>query len=129
MSLYLEMETQFVDRKALLDALQVMEVPYEVYDHEAKLYGYKGDQRPEGAHIIVRRFHLGPASNDLGFRVDGDKIQMVISKFDQSASKSFVDKLKKEYAVAATTRALRKLGYTVSRGERAGKVALVGRKA
>lgn len=31
------------------------------------LYGYQGDLRSDSAHVIVRRAHLGRASNDIGF--------------------------------------------------------------
>ena len=47
------------------------------------LYGYRGDRRPETAGLVVRREHIGSASNDLGFARSADGYFPIISDFDQ----------------------------------------------
>lgn len=47
------------------------------------LYGYQGDRRAETAAIIVRRHHIGAASNDLGFARTAQGYVPVISEYDQ----------------------------------------------
>ena len=75
----------FTSRALLLAALA--DVGYaEVEEGEAlPLYGYRGDRRPETAALVVRRRHLGPASNDLGFALTERGYVPVISEYDQRA--------------------------------------------
>lgn len=47
------------------------------------LYGYQGDRRAECAEIVVRRRHIGPASNDLGFARTAEGYTPIISEYDQ----------------------------------------------
>ncbi|MBI4499064.1 MAG: DUF1257 domain-containing protein [Chloroflexi bacterium] len=72
----------FRDRRLLLAALA--DLGYgEVEEGEAlPLYGYRGDRRPETAEIIVRRSHLGSASNDLGFTRTQAGYVPVVSEYD-----------------------------------------------
>jgi hypothetical protein len=76
-------ETVFKDRACLLAALA--ECGYaKVEEGEAlPLYGYRGDQRPETANIVVRRDFIGSASNDLGFQKTDAGYVPVISEYDQ----------------------------------------------
>ena len=39
----------------------------EVHSEVKNLYGYRGDQRKQKAHIIIPRKQVGGASNDVGF--------------------------------------------------------------
>src|SRR5688500_3905021 len=73
------------DRRLLLAALA--ELGYaEVEEGEAlPLYGYRGDRRPETAEIVVRRRHLGSASNDLGFARSEAGYTPIVSEYDQRA--------------------------------------------
>src|SRR5438876_10120610 len=73
----------FKDRRLLLAALA--DLGYgEVEEGEAlPLHGYQGDRRPETAEIVVRRRHLGSASNDLGFARTAAGYVPVVSEYDQ----------------------------------------------
>ena len=76
-------EIVFKDRRLLLAALAALGYA-EVEEGEAlPLYGYQGDRRPETAEIVVRRRHLGPASNDLGFARTEQGYVPIISEYDQ----------------------------------------------
>ena len=73
----------FKDRRLLLAALADLGYT-EVEEGEAlPLYGYQGDRRPETAELVVRRRHLGSASNDLGFARTPDGFVPLISEYDQ----------------------------------------------
>lgn len=67
------------DRQLLLADLGYAEVEEEALP----LYGYQGDQRPETAEIVVRRHHLGRASNDLGFARTPAGYVPIVSEYDQ----------------------------------------------
>ena len=71
------------DRRLLLAALADLGYT-EVEEGEAlPLYGYQGDRRPETAELIVRRRHLGSASNDLGFARTPAGYVPIVSEYDQ----------------------------------------------
>jgi hypothetical protein len=73
----------FTDRRLLRAALA--ELGYtEVEEGKAlPLEGYQGDRRPETAALVVRRRHLGAASNDLGFAHTPQGYVPIISEYDQ----------------------------------------------
>ena len=71
------------DRRLLLAALADLGYT-EVEEGEAlPLYGYQGDRRPETAELVVRRRHLGSASNDLGFARTPAGYVPIVSEYDQ----------------------------------------------
>ena len=71
------------DRRLLLAALADLGYT-EVEEGEAlPLYGYQGDRRPETAELVVRRRHLGSASNDLGFARTPAGYVPLVSEYDQ----------------------------------------------
>jgi len=71
------------DRRLLLAALADLGYT-EVEEGEAlPLYGYQGDRRPETAEIVVRRRHLGSASNDVGFARTPAGYAPIVSEYDQ----------------------------------------------
>jgi len=83
MSRYLQYgDVCFRDRKLLLAALA--DLGYvDVEEGEAlALYGYQGDRRPETAEIVVRRRHIGSASNDVGFARTPRGYVPIVSEFD-----------------------------------------------
>ena len=84
MSKYIYYESiVFSNRELLLAALADLGYT-EVEEGEAlALYGYLGDRRPETAALVVRRRHLGRASNDLGFARTADGYVPIISEYDQ----------------------------------------------
>ena len=71
------------DRRLLLAALADLGYT-EVEEGEAlPLYGYQGDRRPETAELVVRRRHLGSASNDVGFARTPAGYVPIVSEYDQ----------------------------------------------
>ena len=75
----------FKDRALLLAALADLGYA-DVEEGEAlSLYGYLGDKRPETAEIVVRRKHLGSASNDVGFARTPDGYVPIVSEYDGRA--------------------------------------------
>jgi len=44
----------------------------EIHAAGAKLIGYRGDERPERAHVIIIIWQLDSASNDIGFARGAD---------------------------------------------------------
>ena len=54
----------------LVDAPKNLGYEPELCRAGAPLYGYQGDERPERAHVVIRRNQLDSASNDIGFRRD-----------------------------------------------------------
>jgi len=80
---YMEIETKIKDQEVLVQTLQKLGIPHEVHDEPQPLYGYLGKQRDQVANVIIRRAHVGKASNDLGFLNTGEALTAVISEFDQ----------------------------------------------
>src|SRR4051794_17804534 len=62
-------EVRLKDRDCLVAALGELGYGPEMIEEGAglHLFGYAGDRRPETAELVVRRRHVGGASNDLGF--------------------------------------------------------------
>lgn len=86
MSKYVQFENfSLRDRRLLVAALADLGYT-DIEEGEAvTLYGYGGDARHETAEIVVRRQHLGSASNDLGFKRTAAGYVPVISEYDQRA--------------------------------------------
>ena len=121
MSRYCVVKTMFTDRNALIEAL--METgdwlvdQIEIHNIPQHLLGFKGDTRIETAHIIIRRKHVGSASNDIGFIKGKDgNYQAIISAYDSSRyGKEWVGRLKGNYAYHRIRREQESHGRTVSR--------------
>jgi hypothetical protein len=69
-------------------------------------------RRPETAELVVRRQHLGPASNDLGFASTPAGYVPIVSEYDQRVLRGgrFLVELRTAYGervVEAVTRRLR----------------------
>ena len=85
MSAYITLMTPMTDRECLLAALADLgldRTKVEVHDTPVNLVGYVGDRRVQVAHIVVRRQHLGRASNDLGFLATDTGYQALVSDYD-----------------------------------------------
>src|SRR5258708_7933752 len=100
----------------------------EVHNEPVGLYGYQGDLRssrktnsPDYAppcHIVIRRQHVGGASNDVGFRRNEDgTYDAYISDYDKSSNfgSAKLNKIKQEYTLSVTERKLKQQGYTTKR--------------
>ena len=84
MSKYLTFpDVLFKDRRLLLAALTDIGFPIVEEGKELPLYGYQGDRRSEAADIVVRRQHIGRASNDVGFARTPDGYVPIVSEFDR----------------------------------------------
>ena len=85
MSKYEETATELRDAGHLIAALSELGYRAEFHPNGAALAGYEGRERPEKAHVIVRRSQLDSASNDIGFlkKADGT-FAAVLSEYDRS---------------------------------------------
>ncbi|HLZ08866.1 MAG TPA: DUF1257 domain-containing protein [Chloroflexota bacterium] len=83
MSKYLTFpDVVFKDRRLLLAALTDLGYADVETGEALPLYGYQGDRRSESAEIVVRRQHVGVASNDLGFSRTEDGYIPIVSEYD-----------------------------------------------
>ncbi|GAB1510405.1 DUF1257 domain-containing protein [Actinophytocola sp. KF-1] len=120
MSHFTRIRTQLRDAEVLAEALRAVGLPHvEVHDQPQTLYGYQGDARPEKAEVIVRREHIGAASNDIGFaRRPDDTFEAIISDFDRRRyGRGWLTKLTHTYSYAATLRYAETHGYEVATDE------------
>jgi len=92
MSHYLDIKTQITDLECLVEALCRIETrtgqwnknKIEVHETPQNLYGYQGDVRSQKANVIIRKLHVGGASNDIGFLKSPDgTYTSIISEFDR----------------------------------------------
>lgn len=89
MSKYLELaEEVFKSRELLLAALADLGYTDIEEGRSLPLYDYRGDRRQETAEMVIRRRHLGPASNDLGFRKTDRGYVPIISEYDRRTLRS-----------------------------------------
>lgn len=86
MSHYTRVRTSLHDQDTLVRALKRLGfAQVESHTQPQSLYGYQGDRRSQQAEVIVRRAHIGAASNDIGFaRTAEGGFQAVISDYDRS---------------------------------------------
>jgi hypothetical protein len=99
-SKYLELSDEvFKSRELLLGALADLGYTQVEEGERLPLYGYRGDRRPETAEIVVRRAHIGSASNDLGFRKTPAGYVPVISEYDRATLRggNFMRELNNRY--------------------------------
>jgi len=124
MSHYVECKPGFKDCEAVIEALVAVAFDrsqVELHQDAVVLIGYRGDERPQRAHIVIRREHVGPAANDVGWeRLPDGTYRAWISEYDQRHrfSEATQNRIKQEYAVAALTRQARATGRTVDRRQR-----------
>lgn len=133
MSHFTTLRTQITDIDALVAALA--DVGYrdvEVHDHAQPLFGYRGDVRSERAHVIIRRRHVGHASNDIGFERQPDgRFRAVISEYDRARyNETWLGRLTARHAYHATARTLAAQGFDLvdEQTDRDGTVRLVLRR-
>jgi len=120
MSRYCSVETQFQNLDALLAALAELGFAtdqIEVHEAAEHLVGYQGDKRKEMAHVIIRRRHIGRASNDVGFfRKDDGTYSAIISDYDKSRfNNQWMGQLKGEYAYHSVRQQMSARGRSVTR--------------
>jgi putative IMPACT (imprinted ancient) family translation regulator len=134
MSAYVTCKTQYKDQDSLIAALRDLGYPeVEVTSGAgASLYGYRGDERPERANVVVRRRFVGTCANDLGFvrQADGT-YSALISEYDRANTfpEAKQNHLKARYAYRQTVKVAKAKGYSVvSEKSQDGKTKLVLRR-
>ena len=83
-----------------------------------RLSGYQGDVRPQKAHVVIRREHVGQAANDVGCeRMPDGTYRAWISGFDcrHRFDQAMQNRIKQEYAYHVVRRQQSALGRTVER--------------
>jgi hypothetical protein len=121
MSHYVECQTEFRDVQALIVALKACAFEahqIELHQEAVLLYGYKGDVRPQKAHLVIRREHVGTAANDVGWeKQPNGTYRAWISEYDarHRFNQQLQNKIKQEYAYHAVARQQQALGRTVQR--------------
>jgi hypothetical protein len=113
-SKFLECQTIISDRKFLIAALQELGYRVEFHPEAAPLFGYEGLERPERAHVIIRRSQLSPASNDIGFaRTSDGRFVALLSEYDQAIGydRKWLGKVQQIYKEKQTIATARAKGY------------------
>jgi hypothetical protein len=104
----------------------------EIHEEAVHLYGFQGDQRPETAEIVIRRQHLGSASNDLGFkRQPNGNFQAIVSSYDRGRyNEKWLGELMQRYAYHVTRVRLVEQGFDLieEKTTQDGRIQLVGRR-
>jgi len=86
-SAYVTLTVPLVDEAALIAALSDMGFGrdrIEVHGEAVQLEGYAGDRRGQRGHIVIRRQHVGPGSNDIGFERTPTGFRVHVSAYDRS---------------------------------------------
>jgi len=86
MSAYITLSTPMIDQECLLDALADLGFgagKVEVHAQPVPLVGYEGWQRQQLAEIVIRRGHVGQASNDIGFLRTPTGFSAIMSDYDR----------------------------------------------
>ena len=121
MSHYTTIVLEIRDRDALVTALADLGLhEVEVHDQPQHLLGYEGDLRPEQAEVIIRREHVGPLANDVGFRkTDAGAYEALVSEYDQGHGygTDWRAKLLQRYGRHVAVAKLEKKGFRVVREE------------
>jgi hypothetical protein len=113
-SKFSELQTAISDERYLVEALQDLGYAPEVCRDGKNLVGYMGDERPEKAHLIIRRRQLDSASNDIGFTRDGNGVyQAVISDYDRGIGfdKAWLGRVAQTYKERQTMAVAKAKGY------------------
>jgi len=114
MSKYEEMSTVLMHEGYLVEALEQIGYKPEVYRDGAALYGYLGDERPEQAHVIIRRRQLNSASNDIGFVRDASgQYRAVVSDYDRGIGfdQAWLGRVSQAYKERQTMAVAKARGY------------------
>ncbi len=114
MSAYGEYETTLCEQSFLVEGLVAMGYTPEVDAEGAPLIGYHGDERPERAHVIIRRAQLDSASNDIGFVRGADgRFRAILSEYDRSIGydAQWLGKVHQHYKEQQTLAVAKAKGY------------------
>ncbi|MFB2917091.1 DUF1257 domain-containing protein [Aerosakkonema funiforme] len=122
MSHFTAIKTELRDVNALVMALEDLgfKDKVEVYAEAQRLYGFQGDLREETAEVVIRRQHLGAASNDIGFKKQDDgTYEAVISSYDRAYkySQQWLNKLTQRYGYHMLMATVPEQGFTIEEEE------------
>ncbi len=121
MSHFIECRTEFRDPDALIAALVesgFTPEQIEIHAEAVPLFGYRGDQRAQRAHLVIRRQHVGPAANDVGWERQADGTYRAwVSEYDgrHRFDAAMQNRIKQEYAYQVIVRQQRSRGRSVTR--------------
>ncbi|HZU12136.1 MAG TPA: hypothetical protein VFB58_04790 [Chloroflexota bacterium] len=127
MSKYLSFnDIVFKDRRLLLSALADLGYSQIEEGDTLPLFGYRGDRRSETAQIVIRRQHVGPLSNDIGFAHAKDGYRPIVSEFDQRTLRDghFLVQLRTAYSERVVEEVKRRLHGTAQRQVEGGVVKI-----
>ena len=109
MSHYPVLQTRLHDCRLLLESLADLGfADVELHETPQPLVGWRGDSRQQTAEVIIRRRHVGQASNDIGFarRPDGS-FEAIISEYDRERyDEAWLGQLNQRYAYRLTRETL-----------------------
>jgi hypothetical protein len=131
MSHYSALKTVFRDAACLASALGDLGYKaVEVHEKPQPLVGYQGDYRDRDdwgrhtndvaravtAEVIVRRAHVGPAANDLGFaRAADGAFRAIVSDYDRRRHDDlWLAKLTQRYNLHVDKKKAKSMGYHVA---------------
>ena len=104
---------------ALAEFLKIKREDIELHNTPQSLYDYVNKQRPETAHIIVRKEHVGNSSNDMGFRRNQEgTYTMIVDEYSlrhKGYGKDWIKKLKALYTEKVVKKVLEKQGYSITK--------------
>lgn len=116
MSEYSVIELDMNDGECIKESLKELGYIFEDHDTAQNLVGFQGDSRTQVANIIVRRKHVGAASNDIGFlkKEDGN-YELIISDYDKrtTGGKKILKDLKQIYGKHKFLKQAKKMGFSV----------------
>lgn len=115
----------FTSQELLLQALKACGYAEVETGESLVLYGYHGDARPERAQLVIRRRHVGRASNDIGFTRTDKGYVPIVSEYDQSVKPRFLVDLRTRYSELVVQVVARRLGGTVQVAETGGVKRMV----
>ncbi len=120
MSHFTAIKTQIKDATALIKALaDVGFKEVEVNETAQHLYGFQGDMRSQTAEVIIRRMHVGGASNDIGFqRQSNGTFEAIISEYDRRKySQTWLNQVTQRYGYHALMSTAATQGFDVEAEE------------
>jgi hypothetical protein len=128
MSHFTTIESEF-DADHLEEMLEALKKEFdatgvEYHKDGADMFGFQGDNRstisPKSAdyaprcEVIVRKRVVGPASNDIGFKLQANgKFRAIVSEYDRHRfTMQKQHKIQQDYSVAVGEKTLRAKGFT-----------------
>jgi len=99
-------ETQYNNKECIIKSLEELGYKPIIADTAKALMGYEGKERKQKAHIIIPKFQIGTASNDVGFELVNGKYVLRISEYDLNINSFNQKKMKQLYAKHVTMKFL-----------------------